>query len=139
MILYKMFKIRIIFIDFASIYMNEVISCFRNISEKSSVLFGLHHFSMKHQLSLKDTDKCLKRENSFNFMSTCHTNVFLKRKWKRKWFFSLLLILEISFLLSIMCWIGGFIIPPFFWEILCRLCTIYFKRALKAMEFQLNS
>ena len=46
-------------------------------------IIWLASFFNEASIVLKDTDKCFKRENSFNFMSTCHTNVF-KEEIKKK-------------------------------------------------------
>ena len=46
-------------------------------------IIWLASFFNEASIVLKDTDKCFKRENSFNFMSTCHTNVF-KEEMKKK-------------------------------------------------------
>ena len=57
-------------------------------------IIWLASFFNEASIVLKDTDKCFKRENSFNFMSTCHMNVFkeeikkkdekLERRWDAK-------------------------------------------------------
>ena len=46
-------------------------------------IIWLASFFNEASIVLKDTDKCFKRENSFNFMSTCHMNVF-KEEIKKK-------------------------------------------------------
>ena len=46
-------------------------------------IIWLASFFNEASIVLKDTDKCFKRETSFNFMSTCHTNVF-KEEIKKK-------------------------------------------------------